>query len=91
MNKMPLTRVSSKQRNIFVGSNRKKTETQSVSVNFRVFFCETNKLFFRFVSVFQTRFETIETNRFVSKKTGKEQNKTAFEKCMISNLDTVPM
>ncbi len=40
----------------------KQTETQSVLVVIR-FFCENQKFFFRFVSVFRTGIGTTETNR----------------------------
>ncbi len=62
-----MSRVSSKQSNIFFGSNRNKPKLNL----FRLFiglFRETKKLFFRFVLVFQTSIETTETNRIFSKQ-----------------------
>jgi hypothetical protein len=59
--------VSSKQ-SIFFRFEPKQTETQSFSLFFGLF-CETQKNFFRFVSVFRTGVETTETNRILSKQT----------------------
>jgi hypothetical protein len=40
------------------------------------FVSRNQKLYFRFVSVFRTRFETTETNRSVSKQTEKNKKNT---------------
>jgi hypothetical protein len=61
-----VTRVSSKQ-SIFFQFEPKHNLFRFIFGLFR----ETKQLFFRFVSVFRIRFETTETNRFVSKQTEK--------------------
>jgi hypothetical protein len=52
------------------GSNRNKPKLNLFRLIFGLF-RETNKTFFRFVSVFRIRFETTETNTSVSKQTEK--------------------
>jgi hypothetical protein len=78
----------------FLGSNRNKPKHNLFRFIFGLF-RETKKYFFRVVSVFRSRFETTETNRFVSKQTEtnrnnpkkwNEPNKTAMKKCMISRV-----
>jgi hypothetical protein len=49
-----------RNRNFFSRFEPKQTETQSVLLFFGLLFCETNKFFFRFVSMFQTGIETTE-------------------------------
>jgi hypothetical protein len=49
-------------------------------------FSETNKLFFRFVSVFRIHIKTTETNRSVSKQS--EEKKNCGEKTKIPLLNT---
>ncbi len=61
--------MSSKQSNFFSGSNRNKPKL-IVSVVFR-FVSRNQKHFFRFVSVFRTGIETMETNRIFSKQSEK--------------------
>ncbi len=66
--------VSSKQSNVFFGSNWNKMKLNL----FRLFFSlfqETKKHFFRFVSVFRTGIETTKTNRILSKLTKKISTK----------------
>jgi hypothetical protein len=63
-----------KQSNFF-RFEQKQTETQSVSVIFR-FVSRNQKTFFRFVSVFRTGIETIETHIIFSKQTEKKSPKT---------------
>jgi hypothetical protein len=65
-------RVSAKQTKINFGSNRNKPKLNLFRFTFGLF-RETNKLFFRFVSVFQIHIETTETNRAVSKQTEKKK------------------
>jgi hypothetical protein len=70
-----IIRVSSKQTNFFFGSNRNKPKHNLFWLIFGLF-RETKKYFFGmfwFVSVFRIRFETTETNRFVSKHTEKNR------------------
>jgi hypothetical protein len=55
-------RVSSKQSNFFVGSNRNKPKLNLFRLFFGLF-RETQNFFFRFVSIFRTDIETTETNR----------------------------
>jgi hypothetical protein len=61
-------RVSSKWKKKNFGSNRNKPKQDLFRVCFGLF-RETQKNFFRFVSVFRTYIETTETNRTVSKRT----------------------
>jgi hypothetical protein len=63
-------RVSSKQTKNIFGSNRNKPKLHLFRLIFGLF-RETNKTFFRFVSVFRIRFETTETNTSVSKQSEK--------------------
>jgi hypothetical protein len=56
----------------FLGSNRNKPKHNLFRFIFGLF-RETKKLFFQFVLVFWIRFETTETNRFVSKQIEKKQ------------------
>jgi hypothetical protein len=60
-------RVSSKQSNIFFGSNRNKPKLNLFRLFFGLF-RETKYTFFRFVSVFRASIETTETNRIFSKQ-----------------------
>jgi hypothetical protein len=60
---------------IFFGSNRNKPKHNLFWFIFGLF-CKTKKLFFWFVSVFWIRLKTTETNRFVSKQTEKNENKS---------------
>ncbi len=62
------TRVSSKWKIKIFGSNRNKPKQDLFRVCFGLF-RETKTFLFRFVSVFRTCIETIETNRTVSKRT----------------------
>jgi hypothetical protein len=68
-----------KQKNFF-GLNRNKPKLNLFRLIFGLF-RETKKYFFRFVSVFRIRFETTETNRFVSKQT----EKTKTQKSSLSD------
>jgi hypothetical protein len=70
--------VSSKQTKNIFGLNRKEPKQNLFRLFFGLF-RETQKKFFRFVSVFRTRIETTETNKSVSKKT--ETNKKNFVNC----------
>ncbi len=67
------TRVSSKWKIKFFGSNRNKPKQDLFRVCFGLF-RETKKKNFRFVSVFRTLIETTETNRTVSKRTETVRN-----------------
>jgi hypothetical protein len=83
-----LTRVFSKQKIFFFGSNRNKPKLNLFRLIFGLF-RETKKFLFRFVSVFLTRFETTETtetNRSVSKLTKK--NKKSNIKTRVSTKQT---
>jgi hypothetical protein len=66
--KVSWTRVSSKRKKKYFGSNRNKPKQDLFRVCFGLF-RETKKKIFRFVSVFRTFIETTETNRTVSKRT----------------------
>ncbi len=76
----PQFRVSSKQKNIYFGSNRNKPKQDLFRVCFGLFRETKNKLF-RFVSVFRTYIETTETNRNNPKFSEKYENtkKICFE------------
>jgi hypothetical protein len=82
------SRLSSKKK--YFRFEPKQTETQSVSVDF--WFVSRNKKkhnFFRFVSVFRTRFETTEKKTSFSKQT-KKQQKTKEKhilKCRVGEPD----
>ncbi len=74
----PMSRVSSKQSNFFFRFEPKQTETQSVSVVFRVCFAKPKNIFFSlfwFVSVFWTGIESTKTNGILSKQTEKISKK----------------
>jgi hypothetical protein len=70
-------RVSSKQTKINFGSNRNKPKQDLFCVCFGLF-RETKNKKFRFVSVFRTYIETIETNRSVSEQTETNRNNPNF-------------
>ncbi len=71
------TRVSSKQTKKNFGSNRNKPKQDLFRFCFGLF-RETKNKKFRFVSVFRTYIETIETNRTVSRQTETNRNNPNF-------------
>jgi hypothetical protein len=56
-------RMSSKPLIFFLGSNRNKPKLNLFRLFFGLLFRETQKKFFRFVSMFRTGIETTEINR----------------------------